>query len=316
MNNGEVLERLHLHKVYTQLIFIFAYVINEAQNGPTSHAHRRLVSALTDEDVVITFNWDTLMDRALSETGRWSTTYGYGVRPLSIMRGAWTAPSIADASSGPRLIKLHGSTNWITSVSVFEEGNTGLHLMQEAAPDSLFVYEYATPPYDTYAGRYMVGFGPFSFGYYPPNVPDRGKAAPEGRLLASMRFKFPWMPEGYAGEQGLTSIPLIIPPVKRKEYNYYGDLFTALWTQAEEALINANAITLIGYSFPETDIQSRALFANAMKRRDTTPEITIINPDPDRPARVLSEISGVPTNKMRIHATRFTHDLDQRLLFG
>jgi hypothetical protein len=309
------LDRLHLHKVSTQLTFLFAYVVNEVQNGPVSVAHQRLASTLNDDDVVITFNWDTLLDRALAGTGKWNTDTGYGIRPRSILRGTWTAPSNGERH-GPILLKLHGSTNWITSISAFEETGTKIQLIQLASPDTVFVYEYATPPYDTYAGRYMVGFGPFSFGYYPPNIPDEGKRAPEGKTILRMRYKFPWMPEGGADDKGLTSISLIIPPVKRKEYDYYGELFTTLWSQAEVALVAADKITIVGYSFPTTDTQSQSLFRNAMKKRKSYPRIKVINPAPEQTVSVLHGLCGVPMEKIVVERSFFTSDFDECAIFN
>jgi hypothetical protein len=123
------------------------------------------------------------------------------------------------------------------------------------------------------------------------------------------------MPEGYAGEEGLTSISLIIPPVKRKEYDYYGELFGGLWSQAEEALSRAEAISIIGYSFPETDTQSQNLFKRAMAKRKRHPRISITNPNPEHAVRVLRDICGIPGSRINVRRTFFEADFDQGKLF-
>src|SRR6266478_1423188 len=50
-------------KITNQLVFLFTSVINEIQNGQASTAHRSIARTLAPADRVLTFNWDTLMDR-------------------------------------------------------------------------------------------------------------------------------------------------------------------------------------------------------------------------------------------------------------
>ena len=66
-------------KAHHELIFLFAYVVNVIQNGPVSKAHINLASVLSPSDGIVTFNWDTLMDRALAESTEWRVDSGYGV---------------------------------------------------------------------------------------------------------------------------------------------------------------------------------------------------------------------------------------------
>ena len=218
LESGEQFDRVLALRPYTQLTCIFASVINEIQNGPISNAHKAIAEHLSPNDVVLTFNWDTLMDRALADASDWSTDYGYGFRPKSIYRNEWVEPTRNGCRSCVELLKLHGSTNWITSHPIFSEEGT-IQLMQDASLDTVWVYEHATEPYDCYAGRFMAGYEPYSYGYYPPNIMDDiGKSAPEGHVIVSVRQKPPWRPEGTSGDSGLTSIPLIIPPVLNKKY--------------------------------------------------------------------------------------------------
>jgi len=71
--HGNTPEIIQIHSVYTKLISFFSSVINEIQNGPLSQAHRNFVSQIKPADRVITFNWDTLIDRALHQTGKWDS---------------------------------------------------------------------------------------------------------------------------------------------------------------------------------------------------------------------------------------------------
>ena len=61
-------EFLQAIKAYDEMILLVAHVLNEIQNGPVSQAYSALVKSAAADDVFITFNWDTLLDHALSAT--------------------------------------------------------------------------------------------------------------------------------------------------------------------------------------------------------------------------------------------------------
>lgn len=68
---------------------------------------------LDPKDVIISFNYDCLMDISLSRgANRWAAVRGYGV-PVSGDVKAWTSGDAA-ASTEPctQLLKMHGSLNW------------------------------------------------------------------------------------------------------------------------------------------------------------------------------------------------------------
>jgi hypothetical protein len=192
----EEIDLLFVSGAYDQLIFLFASVINEIQNGPLSEWHVRLAESLSVDDRVLTFNWDTLMDRALSRSGKWSTDAGYGFTPKRILRGHWTVPTPA-LSPGPLLLKLHGSTNWLTSHTADMRDASR---MQSAPPNTVHIYEQSDGPYDNYKGRFVPGYEPFSYGYYPPNIPgEKGRPAPEGMSFVRMSQKRPELGDGVSG---------------------------------------------------------------------------------------------------------------------
>ena len=308
IQRGDELQTILISRIVNQLVFLFASVINEVQNGPVSSVHRNVARTLAAEDRVLTFNWDTLMDRALAAESTWRTDIGYLVVPRSIHRDGWIAPN-PRRESAPMLLKLHGSTNWLTSYHQIEDGK--LTLIQSSDPSTLYVYESTNQPYATYAGRFMPGYQPFSYGYYPPNIPDDpGKSAPEGHVFVRARPKFPWVPEGTAPDQGLPSMPLIIPPAKAKTYDLFGSLFKTIWSAAEDSLSLAEHIILIGYSFPRTDHQSNALFAKAFSRRTGMPRVSIIDPKPDRAAEKFRLDFGITADKLLLYAEPFSETFD------
>lgn len=292
----EEIDLLFVNGAYDQLIFLFASVINEIQNGPVSEWHLRLAQSLEIDDRVLTFNWDTLLDRALAETGAWSTDSGYGFTPKMILRGRWRAP--VSPRPSPFLLKLHGSTNWLTSHTADMRDASR---MQSSPLNTVHVYERSDGPYDTFKGRYIPGYEAFTYGYYPPNIPgDIGQRAPDGMSFVRTSQKRPGLGDDVSGRSGLTSMPLIIPPVRQKQYNDYGNLYPELWAKAEEALLKADSISLIGYSFPVTDVRSQDLFRSAFEKRSHPPRIVIVNPDPDAIVARFTGEFGVPKSLLTV----------------
>lgn len=86
---------------------------------------KRFVQRLAQTDVLITFNWDTLLDRALVNRRKdrrrkrgsfWNPSWGYGktVRDTFTYSGEWQS-SKAISRKYSKLLKLHGSINWRAS---------------------------------------------------------------------------------------------------------------------------------------------------------------------------------------------------------
>lgn len=310
IKDDQNIQRLVLHGVFMELSSIFACVVNTIQQGPISAAHSGLAQRLSSNDAIITFNWDTLMDRALEAETTWRVDSGYGFSPKQVFRNGWMAPTPALCDvNAPKLLKLHGSSNWLTSHTTID--GTDLSLTQASPANSVWVVEDATAPYDCYAGRFMPGYERLSFGYYPPNLKDDpGKSAPEGMTFIQARPRHPLMPEGASGDSGLVSVPLIIPPVRNKRYDFYGSLFTVLWDEAEKLLTHASRIIVIGYSFPKTDLKSLELFKRAFVARDTLPEVTILDPSPSNAAEIFSRTLGIPSSHLTVLNEYFSEDYD------
>jgi hypothetical protein len=234
-----------------------------------------------------------------------------------IFRDEWKEAVGVEAWRGPLLLKLHGSSNWITSYLQYDWENNRLDLIQQLRPDIFYVFESGSRPYPTYGGRYMPDYEEFSYGYYPPNIQgDLGKSAPPGRVFIRVRPKWPWMPRPTSEESGLMSMPLIIPPVKQKSYDLFGTLFSMLWQKAEDFLVSANHIIIIGYSFPRTDHKSISLFINAFSKRGTMPLVTIIDPYPERAVEVFRSTLGITSDKLHVCREPYsaTFDVEKLLI--
>lgn len=293
-------DRLRCSGAYNELIFIFCAVLNEIQNGEASRFHLNLVDAVKSEDVFITFNWDTLLDRALNIKDRWSTDTGYHVTPKAIYRDEWQRPAVS-MDKGNLLLKLHGSTNWLTSYIIYDLRSNTMEFIHDSSPETFYVYESNTQSYPCYDGRYMDGYQDFSMGYYPPNLPEKGKSVEEGHLLASFTPRTPFTPKGDSSKDALVSMPVIIPPVQSKSYEFFGELFRTLWTKAEETLTACDRIVLLGYSFPVTDYQSNDLFLRAFMKRKSIPEVIIVNPYPEQIKNKFLDQFGIPPHKLKVY---------------
>jgi len=88
---------------YTQLMVY--YYLNSIRENPAELYRLFAQHILTSQDAVITFNYDVSLDRELCRSGKWSVLTGYGF-------------VIDQPTSNPscKLLKLHGSTNWIAPV--------------------------------------------------------------------------------------------------------------------------------------------------------------------------------------------------------
>jgi len=63
-------------------------------------------------DVILTFNYDCLAERVLREAGLWNVADGYGYRRELVQDGR----VLIDGDSSRRVLKLHGSLGWVSSV--------------------------------------------------------------------------------------------------------------------------------------------------------------------------------------------------------
>jgi hypothetical protein len=82
--------------------------------GPPCSKHRSLVREMTDGDVVLSMNYDILIDNALISSGKTSDS-GYNMNFYMVNHdGEWIRPAPPDSRrSQVSLFKLHGSLNWV-----------------------------------------------------------------------------------------------------------------------------------------------------------------------------------------------------------
>jgi hypothetical protein len=241
-------ERLRCIRTYDQSVLLFCAVLNEIQNGPTAREYSSLVRQLQNDDVLITLNWDTLLDRALSDSTRWFVDDGYDVQFEMIFESSYR--KAIRSRSQWTLLKLHGSTNWFIPYHTrhLQTGHDGA--LAQAGP---FCFVNAPNGYPTYKDRARTGYAPFSYFYYPPSLGSE--------------------------TNGIPTMPLIVPPIREKDYTRLAPFLDALWHRAQVSIKKCDELFIIGYSFPSTDIRAWSLIQQLKNRHDLL--VHLIDPYPD-----------------------------------
>ena len=243
--------------VFNNMNFIFANVLNESQNGASTSLYHMLLETCGPNNSFITFNWGTLLDRALTDSGGWTPQDGYGVSFASVLEGTWKKKISGKPQykTNWKLLKLHGSVNWLVPyLGVNFQSLKYVSIVPES--DRVFLYWHSSLPYPTHHGRWRGGYAPTCYGYYPPNIPGRlfnraEISAGPGRVFVSHTLRL-FSPFAESSDPGVPSSPLLITPVRQKKYEMYASTIGSLWKQAAENLQTADRIVIVGYSFPPT----------------------------------------------------------------
>jgi hypothetical protein len=276
---------LSFASVFNNLGFILASVVNEAQNGPSETLYRYLLDFCGPDDAFVTFNWDTLLDRALVDTGGWSPNDGYGLSFASVLDGTWKArvEGTPEFSTNWRLLKLHGSTNWLVpSMHVSLETFEYVSLVPHS--DRVFLYWQSGLPYGTHKGRWRGGYVSTCYCYYPPNIPgsyfSKGEISAEpGHVFVRLTPKGVFAPFDEPDRDGIPASAVLITPVRQKKYEAYQTAINSLWTHAANSLSGSDKIVIIGYSFPPTDTRALELLGNALAARTGKIAVEVVAPD-------------------------------------
>lgn len=296
-------------RVYDEMLFLIAHVLNEIQNGPISNLYSTLVNISNDQDVFITFNWDTLLDRSLMSVGNWRPDDGYGVSFLKLYDKGWKDPK--PNTIKPRLLKLHGSTNWLVPYITWRL-DTGERCMISPADTksaTTLGWDYQFDPVARDAGiRLHIGNGPWTSKPIP-QPPDRF-SHPICTVDSSVyypcykdRWRTGYSPFSYFfppdhPETNVPLMPLIVAPVLFKMYDEFAYVLDPLWKVAEKEVQLADKIVIIGYSFPTTDDRAIDLLRIAAARQEQ-PIIEVVNPHPEHVVNLLISLVGFAETRVK-----------------
>lgn len=87
----------------------------------------------------------------------------------------------------------------------------------------------------------------------------------------------------HCGNQQL--LPVLIPPTLLK--NIQISELVGVWNRAEYLVERMDSFIIIGYSFPEADIEAKWLFKRAIARNGSKPSLTLVEPDSSVRRRVV-----------------------------
>jgi hypothetical protein len=301
---------------FNNLGFILASVLNEAQNGSSESLYRYLLDFCGPDDTFITLNWDTLLDRALVDSGGWSPNVGYGLRFSAALDGTWKP--VVDGNphfaTNWRLLKLHGSTNWLVPL-LHVHFQTFEYVSSVPKSDRVFLYWQSSLPYGTHKGRWRGGYVPTTYCYYPPNIPTAYFQEPElspepGEVFVSFAPKGVFSAFDEPDCDGVPSSALLITPVRQKRYDIYQAAMDSLWNQSAEALATADRIVIIGYSFPPTDTRSLELLGNALIARPNTIAVEVVAPNASDTILRLRDTRLGNAKSVRAHDIKFEDYFD------
>lgn len=311
LNKKDMEKVFLLSSVYNNMHFIFANVVNEAQNGPSTSLYHYLLKFCGPNDTFITFNWDTLLDRALADTGGWTPNSGYGFSFSSTFDGTWKK-EVESAPVFPtnwKLLKLHGSTNWLVPYTFvhLETLEYGSHVPESS---DVFLYWQSTLPYETFKSRWRGGYAPTCYCYYPPNLPVAGftreQLSPgEGKVFLQISPMGIFSPFKEPAGLGVPSSPLLITPVHQKRYDIYQSSIEDLWQQSMAAMEKAEKIVIIGYSFPSTDTRPLELFRNILDSKGAAVSVEIVVPDAKDIASRIGNTHLAKAKNVVIHSVKF-----------
>jgi hypothetical protein len=208
----------------------------------TGDLYDQLVEKLSEEDVLISFNYDLQLDSALERSRLWSPLDGYGIDFFRFQNSEGKQlNSRSEIGSKWRLLKLHGSLNWFRL--------TGM-------------YGHAT------AGGWK---GEFSEQHKGRDILVEIRSRSQVNRLGILDVDCIDGPNYYHLNVN------IIPPSLRKELS---PQFMGLWRQAKDSIIAAERIVVIGYSLPPTDFAAEWLFRTAARlNQESNVRVEIANPD-------------------------------------
>ena len=222
---------------------------------------RALADRIKPEDVVITFNYDATLERALLEQKKWSFSDGYGFE--LVFQRARHDKTIVPLSKSPVIVlHLHGATGWYRRPTFAPE-----YPLPPEGAGALPVEAFGAAPLDTNISldpKFLTAFGICNV---DACLPDTLPVHDERHVVLHPSF------------------------LKDYETDESGShVFVRLWQRAAQALREAEHTFIIGYSLPKADVAVLTLLITTLRRGT----VTVVNPTGRVVMRLGRLFSGNP----------------------
>lgn len=218
---------------------------NGASKGKGWDALKAFAEKVNPGDVVITFNYDSTVERALLGRGKWSPRDGYGFE--LVFQRSPDDTTLVDLPKSPVVVlHLHGATGWYRR--------------------PLFAPDYSLP-----AGH--GGALPWeAFG--PAQTSTNISIDPSFLRDMGVAFVDACLPSRLVGsdERHVVLHPSFLKDYEHDESNT--NAFTDLWRKAADALRTAERTYVVGYSLPKADSAALTLLLTNCREGS----VRVVNP--------------------------------------
>lgn len=204
---------------------------------------KRFGALLDPGDTVITFNYDSTIERVLLDLGKWTLSDGYGTQ-LVFQQNDYDTTPVAFPSSQVKVLHLHGAVGWYTK-PVFSQG---FDLSVEGG-GSIPLSALSAAPLETEIALDPLLLQGLGIHHVDASLPRRPPSEYQVMLHPSFLKE-------YGGEDRRNRI------------------FNRLWRMALDALRSADEVTIIGYSLPPADSAAWTLLHTGCERGRTV----VVNP--------------------------------------
>lgn len=201
-------------------------------------------------DAIITFNYDSTLERVLFKSGLWTPDDGYGFR-VRLQKSQTDQTPVAYGDSAVTTLHLHGALGWYPTWPVYEFYRADAEQRANELPSEVIEEPVSLDPV------FLSELG--------------------------VQGLDPWLSTGSYMSQCLlhpSYLKAFGPSIKRP-------IFLKLWRRAAQALRSAEKIFIIGYSLPEADSAALTLLLTNCDRERF--QIVNSNPeDANRLRRLLT----------------------------
>lgn len=141
--------------------FSMKHANDDQQNARERRTYiHNIMANLHEGDVVITTNWDTIVERTLMEQKKWLPSDGYGFLVHIESEPAWRPQPLPDNWKKPsqvKVLKLHGSIGW------FSHDNNGIYFrypkyLQNLRPNGKVIRDKNEPNTGHHENFALIGF--------------------------------------------------------------------------------------------------------------------------------------------------------------